>query len=68
MLNLLRLLFALFVIILVTPQTRKANIVLRLLCSEPFVFSYQPAKKWLGRGTWFCIITFLIIAFFTSVK
>lgn len=68
MLNLLRLLFAIFVIILITPQTRKANLLLKVLCSEPFVFGYQPAKEWLNRVTWFCIITFLIIAFFTSIN
>jgi preprotein translocase subunit SecG len=68
MLNLLRLLFAILVIILITPQTRKANLLLRILCAEPLVFSYQPAKQWLNRATWFCIITFLIIAFFTCVK
>lgn len=68
MLNLLRLLFAIFVIILITPQTRHSNLLVKILNSQPFVFGYVPAKTWLKRVTWFCIITFLIVAFFTSVK
>ena len=68
MLNLPRLVFAIFVIVLITPQTPKANILLKALCSKPLAFSYQPAKQWLKKVTWSCIFIFLIIAFFSCAK
>jgi preprotein translocase subunit SecG len=68
MLNLLRLLFAIFVIVLIVPQTPKSNIVLRTLHSNRILVNYGEAKRFLNNLTWFCILSFLAISFLTSVK
>ena len=68
MINLFRLIFAIFVIILIVPQTPKENIVLRALHSKRILANYGEEKRFLNSFTWFCISIFLIIAFSTSIK
>ena len=68
MLNLLRLMFAIFVIVLIVPQTPKENIVLRALHFKRILANYGEEKRFLNNFTWFCILTFLALAFLTSIK
>ena len=68
MLNLLRLLFAIFVIILLVPQTPKENIVLRALHSKRILENYGAEKRFVKNISWLCIFAFLTLAFFTSIK
>ncbi len=68
MLNLFRLIFAIFVIVLIVPQTPKENIVLRALHSRRILANYGEEKRFLNNFTWFCILFFLTLAFFTSIK
>ena len=68
MLNFLRLLLAIFVIVLIVPQTPKENIVLQTLHSKRILANYGQEKRFLNILTWFSIFIFLIVAFFTSIK
>lgn len=68
MLNLLRLLFAIIVIVLIVPQTPKENIVLSALHSRRMLANYGEEKRFLQWFTWLSIIGFLLVTFFTSVK
>jgi hypothetical protein len=68
MLNLLRLVFAIFLIILIAPQTLKENIILKTFHSQRIIVSYAEEKRLLKNITWFSIIGFLAVAFFTCVK
>ncbi len=68
MLNLFRLIFAIFVIILIVPQTPKENIVLRALHAKRILANYGEEKRFLNSFTWFCILIFLLLAFFTSIN
>ena len=61
MFNLIRLVFALILIVLITPQTDKENIVLRKFHESGFFMNYNEAKKFLNRITWLSIGFFLII-------
>jgi len=64
MLNLFRLIFAIFIIILLVPQTPKENIVLRALHSRRILENYGAEKRFLNNVTWVCVFTFLILSFF----
>jgi protein translocase SecG subunit len=68
MFNLFRLIFAIFIIILIVPQTPKENIVLRALHDKKILANYGQEKRFLNRFTWFCVLIFLALAFFTSIK
>ena len=68
MLNLFRLLFAIFIIVLIVPQTPKENIVLRALHSKRILENYGSEKKFLNNLTWFSILAFLVLAFITSTR
>nr|YP_009106218.1 hypothetical chloroplast RF47 [Binuclearia lauterbornii]AIT95063.1 hypothetical chloroplast RF47 [Binuclearia lauterbornii] len=61
MFNLIRLVFALLLIVLITPQTDKENIVLRKFHESGFFMNYNEAKHFLNRITWISIGFFLII-------
>jgi preprotein translocase subunit SecG len=65
MLNLIRLTFAILVIVLIVPQTPTENALLRIFY-ETRIFSnsnYGQTKKILNFLTWICIFSFLIITF-----
>jgi preprotein translocase subunit SecG len=65
MLNLIRLTFAILVIVLIVPQTPTENALLRLFY-ETRIFAnsnYGQTKKILNFLTWICIFSFLIITF-----
>ena len=62
MVTIVRLFFALFVIILVIPQTKKYNIVLRIFHESGFFIDYREAKWFLSFLTWIVILIFLIIS------
>jgi preprotein translocase subunit SecG len=64
MLNTIRLVIALFVILLLTPQTPKFNLVLRVFHESGFFMDYAEAKYFLNRLSWISIIIFLILLFF----
>ena len=68
MMNLFRLIFAIFIIVLIAPQTPKENIVLRALHSKRILANYGEEKRFLSKFTWFSILLFLLIGFFTSLK
>lgn len=63
---LLRLFFALLIIILIVPQTPYENIVLRILHETGFFSNYGETKFFLNFITWFSIIVFLILTLFSS--
>ena len=62
MLNTLRFFIALFVLILIAPQTQKSNIVLRIFHESGFFIDYGEAKWFLNILTWVSIFLFLIIS------
>ncbi len=64
MLNLIRLLFALLVILLIVPQTPKENAVLRKFNESGIFANYAEAKSFLKNLTWFCIFIFLALTIF----
>jgi preprotein translocase subunit SecG len=68
MMNLFRLIFAIFIIVLIVPQTPKENIVLRALHSRRILANYGEEKRFLMKFTWFSILFFLLIGFFTSLN
>jgi len=68
MMNLFRLIFAIFIIVLIVPQTPKENIVLRALHSRRILANYGEEKRFLMKFTWFSILFFLLIGLFTSLN
>ena len=68
MMNLFRLILAIFIIVLIVPQTPKENIVLRALHSRRILANYGEEKRFLMKFTWFSILFFLLIGFFTSLN
>ncbi len=68
MLNLFRLISAIFLIILIAPQKPKQNIVLRVLYSRRIFATYGETKRFLYNFSWFCIIFFLTLAFLSSLN
>jgi protein translocase SecG subunit len=63
MLNFLQLFIALFLILIVLPQTPTENYVLRKFHETGFFVSYFEAKQFLQTLTWTLLITFLILSF-----
>lgn len=63
MLNIIRLTFAIFVILLIVPQTPTENVVLRIFYETRIFTNYGQAKKFLNLVTWVCIFFFLLITF-----
>lgn len=61
MFTLLRLISALFLILLITPQTNKENILLRKFHESGFFMNYNEAKSFLNIITWITISFFLFI-------
>lgn len=59
--NGIRLFFGLFVILLITPQTQKDNILLRLFHESGFFMNYTEAKNILQIMTWFSMIFFMFL-------
>lgn len=59
MLSTFRLIIALFVLILIAPQTQKSNLVLRVFHESGFFIDYSEAKWFLNTLTWVSIFTFL---------
>ncbi len=68
MINFFRLIAALWVIILLTPQTIKNNIILQALHSRRMLSNYGEEKRFLNGLSWFSIFFFLALAFITSIK
>lgn len=64
MFNFLRLFFALLIILLITPQTEKENIVLKKFHESGIFINYSEAKRVLKIITWFLIFLFLVIGLF----
>lgn len=62
MLSTIRLLIAIFVLILIAPQTQKSNLVLRVFHESGFFIDYSEAKWFLNILTWLSIFTFLILS------
>jgi hypothetical protein len=62
MLSTIRLIIALFVLILIAPQTQKSNLVLRVFHESGFFVDYSEAKWFLNSLTWFAILIFLILS------
>lgn len=62
MLSTIRLLIAIFVLILIAPQTQKSNIVLRVFHESGLFIDYSEAKWFLNVLTWISIFIFLILA------
>jgi preprotein translocase subunit SecG len=62
MLNIIRLFIALFVLVLIAPQTQKSNIVLRIFHESGFFIDYGEAKWFLTILTWISISLFLILS------
>lgn len=67
MLTIFRLLCSIIIIILILPQTRTENIVLKWLHRKRYVGNYGTTKKYLNNLSWFCIIFFLMFSLFTSL-
>ena len=63
MLNLIRLTFAIFVIILIVPQTQTENVLLRVFYETRIFKNYGQTKKFLNLVTWVCIVSFLLLTF-----
>jgi preprotein translocase subunit SecG len=62
MLSTIRLIIALFVLILIAPQTQKSNLVLRVFHESGFFIDYSEAKWFLNILTWVSIFAFLILS------
>lgn len=62
MLNIIQLVIALFVLVLIAPQTQKSNIVLRIFHESGFFIDYGEAKWFLTVLTWISIFIFLIFS------
>jgi preprotein translocase subunit SecG len=62
MLNIIQLVIALFVLVLIAPQTQKSNIVLRIFHESGFFIDYGEAKWFLTVLTWISIFIFLILS------
>lgn len=63
MLNIIRLSFAIFVILLIVPQTPTENVLLRIFYETRLFTNYGQTKKFLNLVTWSCIFIFLLITF-----
>lgn len=63
MLNIIRLTFAIFVIVLIVPQTPTENLVLRIFYETRSFTNYGQANKFLNLVTWACICLFLLMTF-----
>ncbi len=63
MLNIIRLTFATFVILLIVPQTPTENVLLRLFYETRLFANYGQTKKVLTLITWSCIFIFLLLIF-----
>ncbi len=59
-----RFILAIFVLVLIAPQTEKSNLVLRLFHESGFFIDYAEAKSFLKILTWFSIFIFLIFSLF----
>nr|YP_009105135.1 hypothetical chloroplast RF47 [Edaphochlorella mirabilis]AIT93794.1 hypothetical chloroplast RF47 [Edaphochlorella mirabilis] len=68
MINLIRVILALFVIILIVPQTPTENALLRTFLDTRVFANYGQAKSFLNFLTWSCIFIFLGITFMTALK
>lgn len=62
MLSIIRLVIALFVLLLIAPQTQKLNIVLRVFHESGFFIDYSEAKWFLKILTWISIFAFLLLS------
>lgn len=62
MLSTIRLIIALFVLILIAPQTQKSNLVLRFFHESGFFIDYSEAKWFLNFLTWIFIFAFLLLS------
>ena len=67
MFEVIRIFFALLIILFVVFQTRNPNKLLRDL-HETEIFSYQEAKWFIRFITWFSSFSFLIMTFLASLK
>jgi preprotein translocase subunit SecG len=63
MIDVIRLFFALLVLLVVIPQTPNLNILLRIFYETEVFTNYGQAKTFLTRLTWSCIFLFLFITF-----
>ena len=63
MLNIIRLIFAICVILLIVPQTQTENILLRIFYETRIFKNYGQTKKVLNLITWICIFIFLFLTF-----
>jgi hypothetical protein len=63
MLNIVRLTFAIFVILLIVPQTQTENVLLRIFYETRLFKNYGQTKKILNLLTWICILIFLVLIF-----
>lgn len=61
MLFTVRLIIALFVLILLAPQTEKSNVVLRIFHESGFFIDYSEAKWFLNLLTWLSVFIFLLV-------
>ena len=68
MIDLIRLVFSIFVLVLIIPQTPTENALLRIFNESRFFTNYGEAKWFLNFLTWSCIFIFLLISFFSAVK
>ena len=64
MLNIIRLTFAICVILLIVPQTQTENVLLRIFYETRIFKNYGQTKKFLNFITWLCILIFLLLIFF----
>lgn len=64
MLNTLRFFIAFFVLLLLTPQTEKFNIVLTFFYESGFFIDYSETKAFLKNLTRFSIFILLVSSFF----
>lgn len=58
----IRLIIALFVLVLIAPQTQKSNLVLRVFHESGFFIDYSEAKWFLNVLTWLAIFIFLVVS------
>lgn len=58
----IRLIIALFVLVLIAPQTQKSNLVLRIFHESGFFIDYSEAKWFLNVLTWLAIFIFLVVS------
>lgn len=62
MISTIRLIIALFVILLIAPQTQKSNVVLQIFHESGLFIDYSEAKWFLNFLTWISIFILLLLA------